>query len=316
MPRVSATKPPPVEDYDEGEMFTPQKAPAHPWNSSSPIPTSNPLAKYFRVPGVHVKIPSQGYFMPPGSVEFTMTGDIPVYPVRASDELLLKSPDALMSGYAIEELLKSCVPAIKMPRLLSNPDLDALLIAIYAATHGEVMALTTACPKCGEENHTHRNLAYLLTNMRLMERENVIRLTDELLIYLRPYNLNNTTKIGVASFEEARKLQALEHSDEPDSVKSETMNNSMKRIAALTREAMADCIIKVVTPDGEVVDGRMILEFIVDMSKVWSDAIQKKLEDLNNRGIDKKYEIICSECEHTWNAEIEFNPSTFFVVSS
>ena len=81
------------------------------------------LKKYYRMPGVHIRLPTNGAFMPPGSVEFTMSGDIPVYPMRGADELLLKSPDALMSGYAIEELLKSCVPAIQFPRLVSSPDL-------------------------------------------------------------------------------------------------------------------------------------------------------------------------------------------------
>lgn len=42
--------------------------------------TSNPLEKYFRLPGVHVPLPSRGAFMPQNSIEFTLNGDIPVYP--------------------------------------------------------------------------------------------------------------------------------------------------------------------------------------------------------------------------------------------
>ena len=75
----------PPDEFDERQVF------------------DDPLAKYYRMPGVHVRLPSNGAFMPPGSVQFTVTGEVPIYPMRAADELLLKSPDALMSGYAIEE---------------------------------------------------------------------------------------------------------------------------------------------------------------------------------------------------------------------
>ena len=105
---------------------------------------ANPLTKYFRIPGVHIKLPTHGAFMPTGSVAFTMNDEVPVYPMRGMDELLLKSPDALMNGYAIEKLIESCVPAIKFPRLISSPDLDVILMAIRAATYGETITLPSA----------------------------------------------------------------------------------------------------------------------------------------------------------------------------
>lgn len=288
-----------ADDYDEEEMFGKME---------------NPLTKYYRVPGVHVKLPTKGIFMPPGSIEPTLSGDIPVYPMRSADEMLLKSPDALMSGYAIEQLLRSCVPAIKLPRLISTPDLDVLLLAIRAATYGETITLSPVCPQCGAENQAQRNLSYLISNMTFVESDSPVRLTDEIVVYVRPYNLDNATKLGLASFEEARKLQAVEEAPAPE--RTAQVSHSMQRLTAVANEIVADCILRIVVPEGQVTDPQMIRGFMANISKRWTDQIQEKLEEINSRGIDKSYEITCASCEHKWKAEIEFNPATFFEASS
>src|SRR5882672_5887054 len=153
----------------------------------------DPLAKYYRMPGVHIKLPTNGAFMPPGSVQFTMKGDLPVYPMRAADELLLKSPDALMSGFAIEELLKSCVPAVKAPRLITSVDLDVLLLAIRAATYGEMLQLEPTCPQCSTVNDTKVNMGRIMATTQPIEPENPVRLSDDVVVLVRPYNMDNIT---------------------------------------------------------------------------------------------------------------------------
>lgn len=280
----------------------------------SPPPQRNPLTKYMRMPGLHIKLPTNGVFLPPGAIEFTMNGDVPIYPMRSADELLLKSPDALMSGYAIEELIKSCVPAIKTPRLISSPDLDALLMAIWAATNGEVITYKPTCPSCAAKNEVQRNLSYLMSTMQFIDKDNPVRLSDDVIVYLRPYNMGNATRLNLVSFEEARRLQAYEAS--PVSERTEHFNQSMQRIIDITMELMADSVLKVVTPDGEVTDHDFIQGFINDISKPWTDKLRQKLDELNKKGITKSYEVTCASCGHEWEAEIEFDPATFFGASS
>lgn len=275
---------------------------------------TNPLARYFRVPGVHVRLPSNGAFMPSGSIDFDMNGTVPVYPMRAADELLLKSPDALMSGYAIEKMIESCAPTIKAPRWISNPDLDTLLLAIRAATYGEVIELNPTCPNCNTENNVHRSLTPLLSTMTMIPSENQVRLSDEVMAYVRPYNLMNTTMLGTASFEETRKVQALETADEE--TRRKQISQSMERLSSLAIQILADCIQCVVTPDGKVIDPAMIYEFICNIGKDWTDRLQAKLDELNGMGIDKRFEIECHSCGHRWMTSIEFDPATFFAPAS
>ena len=103
----------------------------------------NPLAKYYRAPGPHVKIPSGGRFSEIDTTMLSVNGEIPVYPMTAADEILVKNPDALLNGFAVEELIKSCVPAVKNVRSLAAQDIDVLLLAIKLASYGDKMEVGT-----------------------------------------------------------------------------------------------------------------------------------------------------------------------------
>jgi hypothetical protein len=63
--------------------------------------------------------------------------------MTAKDELMLKTPDALMNGQATVEVIKSCVPSIKNPWHMPSIDIDTILIAIRIATYGENMEFSS-----------------------------------------------------------------------------------------------------------------------------------------------------------------------------
>jgi len=98
--------------------------------------TTNPLKQYFRRPALYLKLPSGGNNYAPGVIDLPENGDIPVYPMTAIDEITARTPDALFNGTAVHDLMKSCVPAIKQPWSIYSTDLDAILIAIKAASKG------------------------------------------------------------------------------------------------------------------------------------------------------------------------------------
>ena len=284
------------------------------------MPSDNPLARYFRVPGLHVKLPTGGAFMPVGSIDFTVGGDVPVFPMAAKDELLLKSPDALMSGYALEKLIESCVPAIRQPRAIATQDLDVLLLAIRAATYGDTMQLDATCPSCQTVNEINCHLPSLLATMETVDPDNTVRLSDEIVAHVRPYSLGNATMLALASFDESRKLQALENSEVKATgiERNRAITQSMDRINALNLDMLADCIIQIVVPGAVVTDRKSIKEFVANVPKPWVEAIDTKLREVNGKGIDKKMSVMCenSICKHEWATEIEFNPSTFFEAAS
>ena len=95
--------------------------------------SSNPLMQFARRPELSVKLPSNGNWYEEGFIDYTMSGEVEVYPMLPKDELALMNPDGLLSGQSNVSLIKSCVPAVKNPEKLLYPDLNVLLLAILKA---------------------------------------------------------------------------------------------------------------------------------------------------------------------------------------
>jgi hypothetical protein len=286
--------------------------------ASTPQPTAptNPLSKYFRAPGLQITIPTGGRFFPEGMYTPETDGSLTIYPMRAADELLLKNPDALMSGHAVESLLRSCVPGIGAPSLVSTPDLDVLMLAIRAATYGEGMSMEAVCPKCETSNEFDLHLPTVLNTAKPLTDDTTVRLSDDVLVEVCPYNLRASTRLSHAGFEESRRLQGveMENPEMSSERRSAEMNKSMERITQLTNSLVSDSIISVVTPDDRVTDRAYISEFYNEAPSAWAKKIEKKVEELNEAGIEKTIKIECSKdsCRHQWSTGIEFDPSSFF----
>ena len=107
--------------------------------------TNNPLRRFFRQPAVYIKLPSDGNFYPPGTLEMPANGELPVYPMTAMDEITYRTSDALFNGTAIVNVIQSCVPNIIDPWSIPNIDMDTLLVAIRIASYGHSMDYESIC---------------------------------------------------------------------------------------------------------------------------------------------------------------------------
>jgi len=103
---------------------------------AQPTEKINPLAGYYRQPKIYLDLPSKGNYYTQGSLDVSEDGRYPVYAMTAKDELMYKTPDALMNGQATVEVIKSCIPSIKDPWKMPSLDVDACLVAIRIATYG------------------------------------------------------------------------------------------------------------------------------------------------------------------------------------
>ena len=74
---------------------------------------TNPLAGHFRTPKLYTGLPSGGKFYGDDVLEMPTSGEVPVFPMTAKDEIMLKNPDALLNGEAVASVLMCCIPAIK-----------------------------------------------------------------------------------------------------------------------------------------------------------------------------------------------------------
>ena len=112
---------------------------------------SNPLTSFMRQPKIYIRLPSNGKYWPDGSIDMPDNGELPIYSMTAKDELTLKTPDALLNGQAVVDIIQSCVPNIKNAWVTPNIDLDTLLVALRIATYGEMMEISHTVPGTSEE---------------------------------------------------------------------------------------------------------------------------------------------------------------------
>lgn len=103
----------------------------------SDINNANPLLTGIRLPGDTVRIPSRGAFYVSGELaDHVKNGEIHVYPMRAIDEITMRSPDKLLNGDAVVEVFAHCIPDVLYPKRLFAKDIDYLMIALRRITYG------------------------------------------------------------------------------------------------------------------------------------------------------------------------------------
>ena len=119
------------------------------------IEQQNPLAKFFRQPAIFIKLPSRGKWWDEGALENTENGELPVYSMTTKDEVLLKTPDALLNGQGVVDVIQSCIPNIKNAWKMPSVDVDTVLIAIRIATFGNKMSFDSRSEEHTSELQSH-----------------------------------------------------------------------------------------------------------------------------------------------------------------
>lgn len=273
----------------------------------------NPLQQYFRMPGTIVNIPSGGRFQNEGNVTFTASGEVEVFPMKASDEMLMKNPESLMSGAAIERAIKSCVPGVRDVQQLPSPDVDTLLLAIRAATYGSKMEINEVCPNCGKDHSMVVNINLMLETVRPLEDQYQVRINDDMVVNLRPFTFRTSTRANIMAFQEARKVQLVDNDNYTEQEKNAQLQESFERITAMNMSMISESIESIAIPNGVVVDRRHIKEFVDQAPAPWIDRIQEELGRINREyGLEKEVETECQSCNHKWLITVGFDPSTFF----
>ena len=163
----------------------------------------NPLSKYFRQSAVYISLPTSGNY-PPTVLEKSQTGEIGVMPMTARDEIKFKTPDALMNGQGVVDVVESCIPQIKDAWQISNYDLDTILIAIRIATYGETMDINFNVPITNEQSSHTVNLPALLEQIKSQEIINEMVLKDGLKIHVRPLTYRDMTKASIKTFQQQK----------------------------------------------------------------------------------------------------------------
>ena len=281
--------------------------------------SANPLKKYFRQPKLYLKLPSSGNFYTEGALEKTDNGEYPVFPMTARDEITMKTPDALLNGQSTVEIIQSCMPNIKNAWAIPTIDLDAILIAIRVATYGEKVDLEIRLPNTDIVKEYTADLRQALDKLLNAAFDPVVEVNESITAYIKPLNYESFSKNSLKSLEEQRIFNIVNSQELSDDQKMAQFNKSFKILTDITISNVAECLVKIVTPDGEVSDPAFIKEFIDNADKEFFTNITKHLELQRDKFQMPMFKIETTEEERAQGAPESFespivlDASNFFV---
>jgi hypothetical protein len=279
---------------------------------------NNPLRKYFRQPKVYLRLPSRGKYYAAGSLDMPESGEIPVYAMTAKDELILKTPDALLNGEATVEVIKSCIPNIRDPWKMPSIDSDAILIAIRLATYGEKLELSTKVPNTGEEREFQVDLRQLLDQLAEFTFDPFITIDDDMTVEIRPTSYKEFTENAMKTFEEQRIFRLVNDDSIPDEQKLSAFAASFRKLTDLTIDLVVNSVSCIDTADGKVTDKKFIREFFSNADRGTFEKIMKHLEKMKDDSKIKPLTVrstpedIEAGAPEEYEIPITFDQSNFF----
>lgn len=276
------------------------------------VADGNPLSQYFRHAKTQVELPTGGNFWPEGSLVLKEDKHLDIMPMTARDEIMMKSPEGLLSGTSIAETISSCVSGIKDPWSIPAHDLDTILIAIRLASYDHELEIKSNCEHCGEVNDDIIDLRVLLDNIPKGQIKNVFKI-GELTFELKPYNFRFINARNKAKFDQERLAKTLADTKMGEEERKEYFQDMFSKLADHNVESLVVAIHAVSMPDGTVVaDKPQITEFIRNASRGMIDDIRQAMTEMNASASIQPTVIKCEHCEKEYKKTVEFNQSNFF----
>lgn len=275
--------------------------------------TNNPLSSHFRQPVIYLELPSRGQFWPEGTLDLPATGEIPVYPATIRDEIMLKTPDALLNGSSVTELIASCCPSIQNPWKIPATDIDAILIAIRIASYGNDMDISTTCPHCKNENESTVNLNVLLDNLQPIVNYADPEQIGKLSVEFQPQTYEIINQTNITTFEQQKLIANIIESDLSEQEKKEHFAEGFKQLADLNVEILTGAVAAITTEQGvRVTEPVFIKEFLSNCDKKVYDKIKERSNQLARSNTVDPVALECEQCNHQYTSKLEFEQSNFF----
>lgn len=276
---------------------------------------SNPLKAFFRQPTIYIRLPSEGQFWPKGTIEIPSTGEIGVMPMTAKDELTMKTPDALMNGQAVVDVIQSCIPSIKDAWACPSIDMEMILAAIRIASYGESLELSTICP-CEKKVRLEYNidLRSVVDFLGAIKFDSVLMLKNGLKLNLRPLDYREISKAQLKTWEQKRIFEVVNNESLSDEEKQKYFNESFSKLTEITLETLTGMIASIETPESTVDNREFIMEFINNSDREIFSELEGKIGDIKQKIALKPMKVNCTEegCDKTFDLPISLDQSNFF----
>lgn len=259
--------------------------------------TANPLLERLRIPGETFRLPSQGIFYDNGELdESVKNGEVEVHPMTAIDEIVLSTPDKLLSGKAIAEIFSNCIPQVLKPMELLAKDVDFLLVCLRNVSFGQHMEVSYqhSCDNAKDQS-------YMIDMQRMIRETKTIDPTtfhSEWTTTLKNGQVVTLKPLTYGNVIELYQTVAL----------SKTDNITNDEAEMLVINTLASVIKKV---DG-IDDKDMIREWVTHLPLGWKRSLEQTAQQVSQWGIDFTTTQKCKDCGEVMQIQVSANPVSFF----
>ena len=271
---------------------------------------NNPLTQYFRQPAIYIRLPSQGKFYPPGTLNMPPNGEIPVLPMTSVDEITYRTPDALFNGTATVNVIKSCVPAIRDPWIMPSADIDAVLVGIRIASYGHAMDLSVQCPACNTDDDISIDLRIVNDRLTIGDYDKSLAIGD-LEFWFQPINYKSVNENSRVQLDQQQAMRVLD-SDADDKVKSEQLSRSMAMVAETTTKTIAQSIAVIKTPQAMVQETEYIIDFLKNCDSKIFNQLRDHVIKIKQQSDIQPVALTCKHCNHSYSQPFTLDLSSFF----
>ena len=284
------------------------------------IQQSNPLASFMRQPKIYIRLPSNGEYWPAGTINISETGEYPVYSMTAKDELMLKVPDAVMSGQAVVDVIQHCIPNIKNAWHMPSIDLDIALIAIRLATYGEKMTTPISFGDDIEMEYTVDLRTVMDSLSNSITWDPVVQVSNDLTVFVKPMTYKQISESALKTFETQKIMQVVNDDKLEESEKLKLFKESFSKLTDITLGMVQASIIRIDSTEGSTDNPKFISEFIENVDKDIFNLIQEHLDRLRDLNTIKPVVVLVTDemrekgfTGDTVEVPMVFDPATFFV---
>lgn len=272
----------------------------------------NMLSRYKRQPKIYVDAPSQFKYIDDSVCSGESFKDIPVYSMTGADEISMKTPEALLNGKAIKNLIQSCIPTVKDAGKLSSIDVEFFLTAIRIASYGQTYSKKSICEKCSEENSHDIDLTNFIDEYNKKEFKDTIVIED-LKFYLKPLTYDEWNDIQLELFQANRTLyQAMSKPDMTEDEKQQFQNSIQNIIQSINQKTVLYQVYKIKDGEVEETNTNNIRSFILESDRTFFTKLQNLIKENTSTWDLPKLNLTCGGCGEEYHSVLSMDEASFF----
>lgn len=255
----------------------------------------NPLLDRVMIPGETFTLPSGAIFYNNGELSEDVTnGEITVNPMTALDEIVIKTPDLLFSGKAVEQIFKRCIPQVREPLQLLAKDVDFLLICLRKVSFGDSVEVTETHTCNNAKEHSYKlSVDYFIKKTKRIDPTTI---TSKYNIKLD--NGQNVTLTPIKFKDYVDLMQQFDNENStPDQI----------------RDATIKTLCNTITSVDEIDDKKMIREWLNKIPASYIRQISDSIYETTDWGPTYEQPVICEDCGEEFTATAPLNPIAFFI---